>query len=377
MTAVVAPWALFPASWISIGPRPATQQPRPSRPEEPFGPRGLAQALSDSADAVLVAPERTKEAASESLGELVDSALRRLDTKIEEDRDEIVAHLLARDVPQKLLTALQALGFEERKAAARLLDTLVRPGAAGRRGEAAQRVEDYVRQRPRIIRELLEGCGNSEVFFLCAQLLRSCAQSVRLAEAMLEAGAVPRLLELAAQHQSFDVSSEAFSSLHELMLAHTDASAEYVKAHGQLFFPAFHALLTQDDNYVIQRQALRMLARLLLDTHFQPIMTEYVRSEQNLQIHMNLLKNDSVTIQLEAFHVFKLFAANPRKPPRVRSILARNHRGLVKLLRTFAEKQKDDENFGEDLGTVLRVLGELEAWSLERRPSSNSEEGQA
>jgi calcium binding protein 39 len=39
---------------------------------------------------------------------------------------------------------------------------------------------------------------------------------------------------------------------------------------------------------------------------------------------MNLLKDDSRNIQFEAFHVFKVFVANPHKPEAIAEILQRN-----------------------------------------------------
>jgi calcium binding protein 39 len=53
---------------------------------------------------------------------------------------------------------------------------------------------------------------------------------------------------------------------------------------------------------------------------------------------MNLLRDKSKSIQFEAFHVFKVFVANPNKPHVILDILLRNKGRLVPFLSDF---QKD------------------------------------
>jgi len=42
-----------------------------------------------------------------------------------------------------------------------------------------------------------------------------------------------------------------------------------------------------------------------------------VGSVENLCLMMNLLRDEARSIQFEAFHVFKVFVANPNKSPQV------------------------------------------------------------
>jgi Mo25-like len=55
----------------------------------------------------------------------------------------------------------------------------------------------------------------------------------------------------------------------------------------------------------------------------------------NLKMMMNLLRDKSRNIQFEAFHVFKVFVANPKKPPQIESILRRNKDKLLAFLKDF------------------------------------------
>lgn len=50
---------------------------------------------------------------------------------------------------------------------------------------------------------------------------------------------------------------------------------------------------------------------------------------------MNLLRDKSRNIQFEAFHVFKVFVANPQKPAEIMSILSKNREKLLTFLEDF------------------------------------------
>lgn len=50
---------------------------------------------------------------------------------------------------------------------------------------------------------------------------------------------------------------------------------------------------------------------------------------------MNLLRDTSANIQFEAFHVFKVFVANPKKPEAICQILINNRDKLIAYLRNF------------------------------------------
>merc|ERR1719326_2817475 len=91
------------------------------------------------------------------------------------------------------------------------------------------------------------------------------------------------------------------------------------------------------------------------------VMLSYIGDEQYLQIHMNLLRDDSLAIQYESFHVFKIFVANPQKPPKVQQILYKNKEKLIELLQTIRpNRQEQDAQFLEDKATVIAKLEALE-----------------
>jgi calcium binding protein 39 len=145
-----------------------------------------------------------------------------------------------------------------------------------------------------------------------------------------------------------------------------------VEANFDDFFGSFHNLL-EVQNYVAQRQALKLLGKMLLDRSFKDIMFKYVANERFLQIHMNLLRHNSKAMQTAAFHIFKIFPAMPpRAPYRVQQILFRNKEKLLCLLDSFQSTAEENTGFASDLQLTLHNLTQLEAPG--RSPSASRPE---
>ncbi|KAF8511449.1 Mo25-like protein [Gautieria morchelliformis] len=88
-------------------------------------------------------------------------------------------------------------------------------------------------------------------------------------------------------------------------------------------------------NYVTKRSSLKLLGEILLDQANFNVMTRYISNEANLKMMINLFWDKSCNIQFEAFHVFKVFVANPKKPPQIDSTLRRNKDKLLAFLKGF------------------------------------------
>ena len=68
-------------------------------------------------------------------------------------------------------------------------------------------------------------------------------------------------------------------------------------------------------------------------------MMRYINDPNNLKILMNLLRQPSKTIQFEAFHVFKVFVANPNKTKPITEILLLNKDKLVDFLKGSGQRK--------------------------------------
>ena len=65
---------------------------------------------------------------------------------------------------------------------------------------------------------------------------------------------------------------------------------------------------------------MQLLGELLLERSNLKVMVRYVADEENLKLMMNLLKDQSRSIQFEAFHVFKVSVHNCVKGPLQHSV---------------------------------------------------------
>ncbi|KAF7150701.1 hypothetical protein RHSIM_Rhsim02G0100800 [Rhododendron simsii] len=161
------------------------------------------------------------------------------------------------------------------------------------------------------------------------------------------------------QLPNFDIAADAAATFKELMTRHKSTVAEFLTKNYDWFFAEFNTKLLESTNYITRRQAIKLLGDMLLDRSNSGVMTRYVSSRDNLRILMNLLRESSKSIQIEAFHVFKLFAANQHKPPDIVSILLANRSKLLRLFADF-KTDKEDEQFEADKALVVKEIAALE-----------------
>merc|ERR1719384_2267986 len=161
------------------------------------------------------------------------------------------------------------------------------------------------------------------------------------------------------QKPSFDIASDAYKTLQLLLTRNKKLVPKYLETNYDAFFCQFNELI-QSDNYVTQRQFLNLLSELLLEKTNFNLMISYIAQKENLKIAMTLLKNDSNAISHEAFHIFKVFVANPKKARDIHIVLWKNKEKLITFLKNFLpEKAKEDGAFAEEKKIVIKHLEEL------------------
>lgn len=89
------------------------------------------------------------------------------------------------------------------------------------------------------------------------------------------------------------------------------------------------------------------------------VMKRYISNPDNLKLMMIMLKEKSRNIQFEAFHVFKVFVANPDKPRPILEILLRNQDKLVEFLTRFHTDRSEDEQFNDEKAYLIKQIKEL------------------
>jgi len=275
----------------------------------------------------------------------------RVEKPVGREQMEVLEQFIASDLPVQLLAQLSTLEFEARKDVMNLSCALLWPSLPE---EICQQVIDYLRYHPRVFELLVRGYSNEEAALHCGVVLRSFFRKGELVEAFLTSGQIFELIRFAS-HPCIDVSADAIYTLRKVMLEHKEVSGPWLNANNKEYWSFFNTLLESED-YCIERQALTLLAGMLLDAHFQKAMIDYVNNVKHLQLIMNLLRDDSPTIQAEAFHAFKIFVVNPKKPVKVHQILVKNKDKLILLLQSLHAVRTDDANFAADQQKVINRL---------------------
>jgi hypothetical protein len=137
-------------------------------------------------------------------------------------------------------------------------------------------------------------------------------------------------------------------------LAASFLTRDYDAVWDQRFNPK---LLSSEANYMTKRIALQILSTVLLTRSNYNIMIRYVNSRTNLILVMKLLRDNSPHITLDAFHVFKVFVANPNKIPEVEKILKDNSQKLCTYLETLHyDKEASDQQFADEKRLIIATI---------------------
>ncbi|KAA0184283.1 hypothetical protein HAZT_HAZT002504 [Hyalella azteca] len=196
-----------------------------------------------------------------------------------------------------------------------------------------------------------------DVALHCGTMLRECARHEALTRIVLNSKLFYNFFKY-VEVSTFDIASDAFSTFKELLTKHKGLCAEFLENNYDEVFGDYEKLLNSD-NYVTRRQSLKLLGELLLDRHNFNVMKRYISNPDNLKLMMTMLKEKSRNIQFEAFHVFKVFVANPDKPRPILEILLRNQDKLVEFLTRFHTDRTEDEQFNDEKAYLIKQIKEL------------------
>uniref|UniRef100_UPI00398EAA09 calcium-binding protein 39-like isoform X2 n=1 Tax=Pristiophorus japonicus TaxID=55135 RepID=UPI00398EAA09 len=255
-------------------------------------------------------------------------------TSEKDPQTEAVAQLAQELYNSNLLTTLIAglhmIDFEGKKDVAQIFNNILRRQI----GTSTPTVE-YVSSHMQILFMLLKGYETPEIALNCGIMLRECIRHEPLTKIILDSEQFYdffRYVELS----TFDIASDAFASFKDLLTRHRPVSAHFL-----------------EKNYD------RLLGELLLDRHNYSIMSKYISKPENLKLMMNLLRDKSRNIQFEAFHVFKVFVANPSKTQPVLDILLKNQSKLIEFLSKFQSDRTDDEQFCDEKTYLIKQIRDL------------------
>lgn len=274
-----------------------------------------------------------------------------------ENIDKLSEGLFTQDILLHMLKSMKKFEFEARKDVAQIYNYVLR--------QQRQKAIEYVQAHPEISEILIHGYEDPEVALNCGSILRECIRHQPLCEQILNNPILFNSFFDYVQLSTFDVASDAFATFKSLLTKHKPVCAKFLEVNFESVFTQYNLLL-ESKNYVTKRQSLKLLSELLLDRANFKVMMKYINSPNNLKIMMNLLRGTTKAIQFEAFHVFKIFVANPQKTKPIIEILARNRDKLVEFLKKF-QTDKEDEQFNEEKKILLQALQKLEPLAEEAK----------
>ncbi|CAN7043947.1 unnamed protein product [Brassica rapa subsp. trilocularis] len=270
---------------------------------------------------------------------------------------QLTQEFFREDTLRLLITCLPKLNLETRKDATQLVANLQRQQVNSR-----LIASDYLEANLDLMDVLMEGFENTDLALHYGAMFRECIRHQIVARYVLESEHVKKFFDY-IQLPNFDIAADAAATFKELLTRHKSTVAEFLIKNEDWFFADYNSKLLESSNYITRRQAIKLLGDILLDRSNSAVMTRYVSSRDNLRILMNLLRESSKSIQIEAFHVFKLFAANQNKPADIINILVANKSKLLRLLADL-KPDKEDERFEADKSQVLREIAALEPRDL-------------
>ena len=190
----------------------------------------------------------------------------------------------------------------------------------------------------KIIQLLVDGYKDTAIALNCGIMLRECIKVRCIHEYLLDHSEIIEPIFTNYSHSpTFEIASDAFNTIQSLLRNNKQLVSKKKNAQGELYSKVFgwYAALINHEEYVTRRMSLQLLNEFLLDKVNFDIMIAYIGDVQNLMNIMNVLRKPEPLVQYEAFHVFKVFVANPEKTPEVKAVLKQNSEKLIAFLLDF------------------------------------------
>ncbi|EFJ36360.1 hypothetical protein SELMODRAFT_78585 [Selaginella moellendorffii] len=266
---------------------------------------------------------------------------------------QITQEIFQHDTFRLMIVCLPKLELEARKDVTQIVANLQRQQV-----QSKVLACEYLERNKDLLDMLILGYENADLALHYGTMFRECIRHQSMARYVLESSHFKKFFEY-IELANFAVASDAAASFKELLTRHKSTVAEYLARNYDWFFQEYNTRLLESPNYITRRQAVKLLGDMLLDKSNTAVMMRYVVSKENLRIMMNLLREPSKNIQIEAFHVFKVFVANTNKPPEIVSILVANRSKLLRFFSDFKTEQ-EDKHFDQDKAQVVKEIVNLE-----------------
>ncbi|RLN34550.1 calcium-binding protein 39-like [Panicum miliaceum] len=252
---------------------------------------------------------------------------------------------------------LPSLGWEGRKDLVHCWSILLR-----QKVDESYCCVQYIENHADLLDFLVVCYKNLEIALNCGNMLRECIKYPTLAKYILESSNFELFFQY-VELPNFDIASDALNTFKDLLTKHEDAVSEFLSSHYEQFFGLYTKILSST-NYVTRRQSVKFLSEFLLEAPNAQIMKRYILEVHYLNIMIGLLKDSSKNIRICAFHIFKVFVANPNKPREIVQVLVDNHRELLKLLHNLPTSKGEDEQLDEERDLIIKEIEKLARLSV-------------
>ncbi|CAI8011409.1 Calcium-binding protein 39 [Geodia barretti] len=317
--------------------------------------KGLKEALGVLSSGGAKRAEKAAEEAAKILGQI---KVMLYGSGDQEPQPELTAQLAQEfynhDILLHLINNMAKLDFEAKKDLAQIFNNVLRRQI----GTRCPTVE-YLCSKFELVLKLIRGYENPEVALNCGMMLRECVRHEPLAKLILENGDFYLFFKF-VELSTFDVASDAFAMFRDLLTRHKILCANFLETNYEKVFVDHYQKLLNSENYVTRRQSLKLLGELLLDRHNFTTMSLYINNPDNLKLMMKMLIDPSRNIQFEAFHVFKVFVANPNKSKPILDILLRNREKLTDFLTKFHTDRTEDQQFNDEKQYLIKQIREMQ-----------------
>ncbi|KAI4856446.1 Mo25-like protein [Aureobasidium sp. EXF-8846] len=296
---------------------------------------------------------------------------------------QLVNLLVTEDLLRVLAENIHRLPFESRKDTQTIISTVLRYKQPGEDQPIA--LQYIITTRPEVIIALCNGYDRRESAMPCGGILKEALKHDAVTALILydepslhgqplDLGSIDTDQPASGQgvfwkffdwidKSLFEVSTDAFDTFRQetksgqqILVRHKPMVAKYIDTNFDLFFNKYNNILIKSESYVTKRQSIKLLGEVLLDRQFYEIMTRFVESGDNLKLIMWQLKDDRKMVQYEAFHVFKIFAANPNKSPDVKRLLTMNRQRLLDFLPNFLADRTEDDQFSDEKSYLIKQI---------------------
>lgn len=226
---------------------------------------------------------------------------------------------------------------------------------------------NYLKRNTSIFPNLVDALQYTGISSTAANILKSVVKVREVwNELMMRNIALVYKLFDIVQSPDFTTASGALTIV-QLLLSHPMTkneppwAASWIIRHYETVMPIYHTKVIKGANYVSKRMGLKMLGEILTESANQELLMRYISERKNLILMMTLLRDRQNAVRYEAFHIFKLFVANPHKQEPIVKILMVNRKKLIRFLGSFLSKRDTkDEMFKIEKATLIDILESMQ-----------------